>query len=125
MRFQEAKDNVHFWLRKIFLFVWLVEPNQDPITIVTRINELEKDLEQEILDKLNNKDLGEEDEQELRARLANKKMLKDYNATEISQNEALEACEKLYKLLREPFEPAKQSSKQDPACEGGLPRRRI
>lgn len=98
----DLKSNVHFWLRKIFLFVSLA-----PVETVN-VEEREADKgEPELI---------------LRHRLSKEGLLSDYEAAEIRKEEALEACQKLFEMFMEPFEPDVQKIIEDPSCPGGKPR---
>lgn len=103
------KSNVHYWLRKIFLFVWCVD--QKEVIIEECIAEKGEKSESK---------KGEK-ELDLRERLREKGLL-DYPLDKLTKREALEACEELFKMFMEPFEPEVQKFIENPACPGGMPK---
>jgi len=96
------KSNVHFWLRKVFYFVEGI-PDDTVVNVVDTIA------------------LKGETEQELRRRLKKEGDL-EYEIEKITKQEALKACQKLFCMFMEPFEPKVQKFIEDPLCPGGRPR---
>jgi len=91
----DLRSNIHFWLRKAFLFVWSA-----PEGTVYEIRDRGKKGQPEA---------------ELREELG-------LETDKISRDEALEACQKLFEIFMEPFEPEVQAEIGDPSCPGGKPR---
>lgn len=92
------KRNVHFWLRKVFYFVWKANIKEVPV-------------EESYADK---------GTPELRFRQGLNEL--GYKPEVITKDEALEACQKLNEMFREAFEPDVQKFIEDPLCPGGKPR---
>lgn len=96
------KSNVHFWLRKVFYFV---EGVADDTVVDVKETSAPKG----------------EPEQKLRKRLKEEGDL-DYEPEKITKREALKACNRLFEIFMEPFEPDVQDFIKDPRCPGGKPR---
>ncbi|MFQ6037316.1 MAG: hypothetical protein ACE5LV_01735 [Candidatus Aminicenantales bacterium] len=110
MRETNLKSNVHFWLRKISLFVWCVDQTEVDIPSC-----LEKKGRME-------EEPKGEGEIELRRRLSKMGVLGPSPPEKLTREEALEACVELFRILMEPFEPEVQGFIKDPRCPGGLPK---
>lgn len=100
---KKCKNNVHYWLRAVFLFVFLTPD----------------DTKYKVADADEKRQSGEElkgpSEVELRRYL-------NLDSVIISREEALQACKELFHMFLEPFDDAVQGFINDPRCPGGKPR---
>ncbi len=103
----DLTKNVHFWLRKVFLFVFLSE-DESYVDVSKAPHKGEKGTKESDLRTELGKWLG--------------KWRGDYpDNSKITKQEAEEACQELYKIFLEPFETKIQNEIEDPHCPGGKP----
>jgi hypothetical protein len=103
---REYLKNIHFWLRKIYYFVSQLDPGLSVAVTDDPENPPQK---------------GEWTELRMRTELQH--LLGKYKPEEITQEEAEEACEKIYEMINSIMDPAVIDFAKDPYCAGARPRR--
>ena len=103
---KNLKNNVHFWLRKVYYFVAGVEEGYK--VEIQHEESTPGKIPPDRTEKKIREDLEEE--------------LVGYDLNTISQKEALEACEKLYAMFNERLDQDVVEFISDPRCPGAKPR---
>jgi len=111
---KEYKNNVHFWLRKIFYFVHFADVNDVTVLSASDENQLTKEQGED-------PEKGEA-EFDLRTRLKKNSHLDPYAPDRITKEEAEEACRKLYEMFNMPLDDEVLRFLDDKRCSGGMPR---